>query len=335
VVHHVRRVNSSKIRLSVAIVEGDTVGKISQKERMKNYYRIFEQIYGDPVMSLYDIAANTELSRNTVSKYLREMYAKSIIRGPSLRMKPTQTYREYVYLLNFSDPWKAFRGLKGFPHVVYHGLTCGDWNTMVITDRLLDLSKLVGSEAVIHQGVRYYSYTPKVGYTLWDESFANVYEQLDRFTPVETEYKDRRLTSLDWSEDEWKMFHAFNFMRKKVTPVLQKIKVRYEAYIKWMKTLHNHCTLHTGFYPQGYKIYLDYCFLLFTDYEKSVKSLFSLFPTTPFIMEVDTQLLVFINVSSSDVQRKLFCLLYDMKRKQMIKRFRHAVALFNSQNRDD
>ncbi|MBU7029154.1 MAG: hypothetical protein HXS48_19620 [Theionarchaea archaeon] len=311
------------------------MGKISQKERMKNYYRIFEQIYGDPVMSLYDIAANTELSRNTVSKYLREMYAKSIIRGPSLRMKPTQTYREYVYLLNFSDPWKAFRGLKGFPHVVYHGLTCGDWNTMVITDRLLDLSKLVGSEAVIHQGVRYYSYTPKVGYTLWDESFANVYEQLDRFTPVETEYKDRRLTSLDWSEDEWKMFHAFNFMRKKVTPVLQKIKVRYEAYIKWMKTLHNHCTLHTGFYPQGYKIYLDYCFLLFTDYEKSVKSLFSLFPTTPFIMEVDTQLLVFINVSSSDVQRKLFCLLYDMKRKQMIKRFRHAVALFNSQNRDD
>ncbi|MBU7027772.1 MAG: hypothetical protein HXS48_12620 [Theionarchaea archaeon] len=44
------------------------MGKISQGERMKNYYRIFEQIYGDPVMSLYDIAANTELSRNTVSK---------------------------------------------------------------------------------------------------------------------------------------------------------------------------------------------------------------------------------------------------------------------------
>jgi len=52
----------------VAIIEGDTMGKISQGERMKNYYRIFEQIYGDPVMSLYDIAANTELSRNTVSK---------------------------------------------------------------------------------------------------------------------------------------------------------------------------------------------------------------------------------------------------------------------------
>jgi len=186
------------------------MGKISQKERMKNYYKIFEQIYGDPVMSLYDIAANTELSRNTVSKYLREMYAKSIIRGPSLRLKPTQTYREYVYLLNFSDPWKVFRGLKGFPHVVYHGLTFGDWNTMVITNRLLDLSKLVGFEAVVHQGVRYYSYTPKVGYTSWDESFANVYEQLEWFTPVETEYKDRRLTSLDWSEDEWKLFCAKN-----------------------------------------------------------------------------------------------------------------------------
>jgi len=121
-------------------------------------------------------------------------------------------------------------------------------------------------------------------------------------------------------------------MRKKVTPVLRKINVRYETYIKWMKALETNCTVHTGFYPQGYKTYACYCFLFFTDYEESVKSLFSLFPATSFFMELDKQLLVFTNVKSSKVKRKLICLVCDMKTKRMIKGFKHTVVLFHSQN---
>ena len=233
--------------------------------------------------------------------------------------------------MNFTDPWTTFRGLKGFPHVVYTAMTFGDWNTMVVTDRLLDFSRLVGFEKVVNQGTRYCSYTPKVEHRTWDESFKKVYEQLNRFVPVRDKYKDRRLTSLQWGQDEWKLFYAFNFMRKKVTPILRRIKVRYETYTKWMETLQDHCTIHTGFYPGGYKNYLSHCFLFFTDYEESVKSLFSLLPTTSFVMELDKQLLVFTHVTSSDVKRNLICLIYDMKTKKMIKWFRQAVALFHSQ----
>ncbi len=306
------------------------MGKISQNERLESYYRIFEQIYENPVISICDISQNTGLARNTVTKYLKEMYAQGILHGPYLRMKPAVTYKEHVYLMNFTDPFCIFEELKRFPHVVHHAVTFGDWNTLVVTDNHLNFSQLEGFENVVKQGVRYCSYTPKPEYMNWNESFKKIYERVNRFTPVRTEYKDRRLTSLDWGEDQWKLYHTFNFMRKKITPLLRKINVGYDTYTKWMKSLKDYCTVHTGFYPEGLKPYMNYCFLFYTDYEESVKSVFSLFPTTSFITELDKQLLVFTYVKSSEVKRKLIYLIYDMETKQMIKGFRQAIILFHS-----
>ncbi len=307
------------------------MGKITRKRRIENYFKVYEQVYEDPFLSIYNISQNTRLSRNTVAKYLNEMYKFGILRGPQLHMKATSNYREYVYLLNFSDPQLCFRGLRNFPHVLYHALTFGDFNTTVVTDRPLDFSILVGFQKMVYQGVKDCVYTPKAVVTTWDESFRECHEQVSAFTPRGPEYKHRQLTSLPWSKDEWTLFHALKYnLRQRVTPLLRKIKVRYETYSAWMKTLEDHCTIHTGFYPQGYDNYNSHCFLFFTDYEESVKSLFSSFPVTPSLVEVGSQLLVFVNVTSSEISRNLFCTLYDMKVKEMVKAFYHGFVLHHS-----
>lgn len=305
-------------------------GNVSHSEKVHHYYRIFEQIHENPVMSLYDIAMDTHLSRNTVSKYLKEMYEKNVSVGPYLRMKSAVNYKEYAYLLNFTGPGTAFHELKQVPYVLYAALTFGNWNTLVITNRLLDFSTLKGFENVVNHEVKCSSYTPKPGTIEWDQSFEKVYEQLIQFTPVQTEHKDRRLTVLDWGEDQWKLYSAFNFMRKKVTPVLRKIKVSYETYAQWMKTLEDYCTIHTEFYPEGYQTYSRNCFLFYTDYEESIKSLFSLFPTTSHFIELERNLLVFTHTVSSRVKRGLMCLIYDMKTKKMIRGFKQAAVLSDS-----
>ena len=41
---------------------GDIISKITQKERMRNYYKTYGQIYEWPAMSFLDIAVNTGLS---------------------------------------------------------------------------------------------------------------------------------------------------------------------------------------------------------------------------------------------------------------------------------
>ena len=63
-----------------SFLTGDFMG--GSENKLVNYYKIFEVLTEHPTMSIYDIAVHTELSRNTVSKYLKEMYEKRIIIGP-------------------------------------------------------------------------------------------------------------------------------------------------------------------------------------------------------------------------------------------------------------
>lgn len=295
---------------------------------MRDYYKIFEQIYEEPGISISGIAENTKLTRNSVAKYLKYMYEHRILVGPQLCMKPAVNYKEYVYLMNFEHPFETFERLKGFSHVLYHTVTFGDWNTMMITDKLLDFYQVKGFEDMIHRKMRGITYTPKPACTMGNWA-GSVYNHIDQFKPTWTRYKDREICStLPWSKNEWMIYYAFQFyMRKKVTSTLREIDVPYEYYKKWKKGLQGYCTVHTGFYPEGYENYMHYCFLFNTDYEESVIELFSLFPTTPFIMETGNQLLIFVALTTSDVIRNVFCTVYNMKLKEMIKTWRYAVVI--------
>ncbi len=308
------------------------MGKISRGQRINCYFKIFEQIYENPLLFIYDTSQNIGLSRNTVANYLNEMYRSGILRGPEISMKAASNYREYVHLLNFSDPQLCFRGLKRFPHVLYHALTFGDWNTMILTDRPLDFSKLVGFQNTVHWGVRDCVCTPKAELIAWDEWLKGCHEQIAAFTPGRNQAKNRKLISLPWKEKEWALFHAFKSnLRQPVTPLLRKIKVRYEIYSAWMKTLQEYCTIHTGFYSHGHEAYGSHCFLVFTDYKEEVKSLFSSFPATPTIMEVGSALLVSVKATSSRHAGDLFSTFYDMKVKKLIKAFSQAYVLSHSE----
>ncbi len=292
------------------------------RKRIDYYYKIFEQIYEDPFLSIYDISRNTGLARNTVAKYLHEMYEKGILRGPSLSMKPASNYGEYVYLLKFTDPLVTMGRLKEFPHVLYNAATCGDWNTVVVTDHLIDFSRLVGFQKTVYQGERGCICTPKAEPLTWDECFKKASDSVKTLA-LKSEPKQRRLT-LPWGQDEWLLFHTFkNNLRQTVTPLLKKIHVRYETYLGWIKTLPNYCSIHTRFYPYGNCGVLS--FVLFTDYD--ARSVFS-FPVTPFMTEVGSQLFISVSVPSFDNLHNLFCTLYDLEAKKIIKTFIQAVVLF-------
>ncbi len=233
-----------------------------------------------------------------------------------------------MYLMNFSNPPFVFRALKGFPHTLQYGITFWNWNTMVITDLDMDLSKLMGFQSMVAKGVRGLTCTPKVEYVSWDQTFERMYDQIERFDPTQKENKKRELCALDWGNDEWKLFHTFKHnMRQKVTPTLREIKVRYETYGPWMKTLEDHCTIRTEFYPEGRETYMGHCFLFSTDHKSAVESVFSLLPTSSVITEVGDQLLVFTWVDSPDTIRRLFCTIYDMKTVGIVKEFSHAALL--------
>lgn len=306
------------------------MGKITSKKRLYYCYRVYEQIYLNNTMKISEIAQNADMSRNTVAKYLKKMYEKDILQGPYLRVNPAQNYTEYVYLMEFADPYMTFQRLQGFPHVVYCAQLFGDWNTIVITDELLDLSQLVGFQDMLFKGVRGVSYTPKANMTSWEQCVYCVEDYVHEFEPQLTPAQRNILPKLPWGNNEWRLFSAFyGNLRKKITPTLKKIDVRYDKYTAWKNGLDVYCTSHTGFYPQGYTSYAHHCFLVSTEYEPQIKKLFSFFPTTSFFMEVGKSLLVIVSVPDPTVIRWLYCVINVMKAYDIIKKFWHAHVVFH------
>jgi hypothetical protein len=296
--------------------------------KLRDYFRIYEQILNNPTANIREITKNTGLCRNTVSKYLEKMHEQNIMKGPFLSMRSFPNYKEYVHFMNFEDPTAVFEGLKTFPHVLYHAMASGNWDTLVVTDRPLDLTKLVGFQTMIYQGVKQTVYTPRTNYTTWEEGFKKSSGIIDECTPA-VGYKNRKSAPrLPWKSDEWKLFHAFgNNVRKPVTPTLREIGVRYETYQKWVRNLERYCTIHAEFYPKGYLKYTHYHVLFTSDHEEVIQSVFSWLPVTPVFTEIGNHLLVSVPVTASERIRALMCHLYDMKAKRMVERFDDAMVL--------
>jgi hypothetical protein len=204
---------------------------------------------------------------------------------------------------------------------------------MVITDRPLDFSSMEGFESMGFQGAKRHCTTPKVEEVAWGERFRRIEEELAGVSPV-PEHDGRTAPFLDWHKDEWRLFGMFgNNIRKEITPVVRKTEISYETCRKWKENIRNHCTVHTGFYPKGYRTYGRFCFLFSSRYTESVRKIFSSLPTTTVFMDVGDRVLSLFSTSTFCVTRKLLCTFYNMEAKGIVTGFSHAMMLFSCNHR--
>jgi hypothetical protein len=301
--------------------------KKSILHKLERCHRIYEQVYQDPLMPLHIIARNSGLSRNTVSKYLHEMRGQTSLLGPYLRMKATPTYREYVYLANFSDPKRKFTALSCFPSVLDVVHTFGDWTTLLVTNQPLDITRMYGFQDLVLSEFKYSTITPRTEFISWKAAFAKASMILEDPGPP-SPLKREVAPHLDWGEDQWKIYSIFNVnMRKIVTTSLQKVLVRYETYVEWKEDLNTHCTVHTGFYPRSYSQYTGHWFLFSSSYESLLVKVFSCLPVTPCIMETGHHVLVFVNTISSSALKRLTDLIVDMKSGGLVEEVKYGLVL--------
>ncbi len=77
-----------------------------------------------------------------------------------------------------------------------------------------------------------------------------------------------------------------------------------------------------GFYPGDRDPYNICTLLLYTEYEKEVKSLFSYFPIFSLYMEIKKKgMMIGVYIKDPENMRKLWCILFDMKTKGIIEEF--------------
>ncbi|MBU7023687.1 MAG: hypothetical protein HXS40_05920 [Theionarchaea archaeon] len=300
--------------------------KRSRLARLRIYHSIYEQIYREGQIPIWKIAQNTRLPRSTASRYLSEMYEQKILVGPYLSMRAAPDYREYMYLASFRDPQKKFPGLSHFPSVIDCALTFGDWNTFLVTSQPLDVPRMHGFQELILAEQEYSTVTPKTEFTTWDAAFSKAYEVMDVKSPGNL--KREVAPSLDWGEDQWKMYDAFNpNLRRIAAPALKESGVRYESYRAWKEELETHCSIHTEFYPESYNQYNHHCFLVKSSCECQVLDVVSCLPATCRVVEMENHLLIFIGTVSVTALKKLMILMMGMKTSGLLDDLKYASVL--------
>jgi DNA-binding Lrp family transcriptional regulator len=291
------------------------------------FFPVAEKISEDPFLTIHAMSSQIQMSRSTISRRLKKMYADRIIIGPQLSVRPHRNYIPYIYLLQVSNPLCISGELKALSSVKNHAVAMGEWNACILTDRMMDFSALDGFQRVVFSGKRYDVYSPRIRYTTWEQSWREIKQKLEHCTPT-SESTNGILPELPWGEQEWQLYRALRLnARQDILPLLRKHHIRYETFQRWRKTLVNHCTVHTGFYPGGLDRYMDLCILFRTKYAQTVKELFSLFPATPFLADLDDHILVLVRITS-DMMSDVGSLIYGMKEKGIVEDARCAVVSF-------
>ncbi|MGC1120150.1 MAG: winged helix-turn-helix domain-containing protein [Candidatus Methanofastidiosia archaeon] len=305
------------------------MSRISTEKKLPRYHEIYEHIYETPDTPLYQITKETGISRSTISRYLKEMYELSIIRGPMLFLKPAQNYHQYACLLKFSNPMDAYRSFAGFPHVRNRTLCAGTWNLMLICERPMDFSQLKGFQKSVLQGAKGVTHLSKVGSLNWDSSMAKIYNMLSFPEEKTTLYEE--IPENFWEEPEWALFNYFkNDIRKQAMPVLKEFNIRFERYQEWVSRLQEVAVVQAAFYPEGLDAYIIFDLVFKSDYHRQLADVLGKLPSTSVLFSVGSYLLVRLFLLNKKEKDDVFSLLFRLGELNFFTDFYHAVVVATS-----
>ena len=299
---------------------------MTKLKKIENRYQIYKITRANPYVFKRDISAEIDLSRNSVSTYVKEMQEKQILVGPWLQLKPSTTHPRYVFLTTFSSPQKAFNRFKGFPGIISCFQCAGDWNLLFVTDRLIDFSQLTGHSRTHYYERRGSTWDLLAQPTTWNESLSECDTWFEN--PQKVEIPKEEPVRIPWTQNEWKLYWKFrNHLRLIIDSALKEISVSYEDFSVWRKSLEQYSRILTCYYPQGFWTYEAFFFLLKTDQPEYVASLFQNLPVTTLITQLGEELLLFLTLPRGEFLLRALTLFDGLADENFISSYEFAVLL--------
>jgi len=304
------------------------MGDISKK--IKDYHKIYEQVYENPSIPLYQITKNTGISRSKASRYLQEMYKMSILKGPLIFVKPAENYKLHAAFLEFEHPVPTYQGFNGFPNVVHRNLSLGNWNILLICEKSMDFSVLKGFNQRIHQGAKSVTCLSKVTSVDWDQSIKRMYKGISPPKQKSTLYEE--IPYIPWNNQEWILYHKLRHnTRSRVMPVLRECKIRFVQYQKWLSDLPQFVNIQPAFYPSGLENYFIIDFLFQSCYHKELTHILGMLPSTSVFFSAGEYLLTRVSLLTKIQENELVSLIFHLGEKGYYKTFHLARVVSTSE----
>jgi hypothetical protein len=296
------------------------------KRRIPRYYRIYEQIYDDPLVRVTQIAKKSEIARSTVSQDIMDMYDLSIMGGPAIALKPAQNYHLYVRLLRFEHPVAASKCFSRFPAVMTTSLSSGEWNLMLVSRDMLGLSELEGFRKEFYHGAKGVTCVPKVVTLDWELSMKKIQHAIS--SPEEKSFLYSKVPEIPWKEKEWTLYGRFREnIRVKAESILKECRIRRELYSKWIVKLTEFANVCTVFYPRGFDKYLAFDFLFESEYQKQLTDVLGMLPSSSIFFSVGEYLLARLFFLNNKEKDDLLYLIFQLGCENYYTRYYQAVPV--------
>jgi hypothetical protein len=308
---------------------------MSSEGKMEEYHTIYEQLYEYPLISLHEIAENTGIPIDAVSQYIHEMYKSSILKGPAIFLKPAKNYYQHVHFLAVDNPLSAYESLTGSRHTISVNIECGQWNSLVISEEVVDFSGLKGSEKCIHQGRKGVTSLSKVTSLDWDQSLEKIHSKIAPPTKESTLHEE--IPGINWSTEEWILYEKFKYkIRAEAESILKECEINYQQYQKWLAKLPEIAVIQPAFYPAGLDNYSLCDFLFRSQYQKQLVTVLGMLPSTSLFFSAGDHLFVRVFVQKKN---DLASLISELETKGYFTEVYHSTAVlasggFNEQNQN-
>jgi hypothetical protein len=300
--------------------------QISIKKKLLKYYKIYEQIYENPSVPLYQITKNTGISRSTVSRYLLEMYNLSIMKGPMIFVKPAGNYHQYASLMKFEHSMTAYRRFHGFPHIISRSLSSGSWNLLLLYEKQMNFSRLKGFQEYVAEGAKGVTYLSKVSFLDWESSLKKINDVV--FPPKQKSILYEEIPSNPWKEKEWTLYHKFKYnIRIQAMPVLKECGVRFQKYQNWSLQLSDVALIQPAFYPEGLNKYFMFDFLFKSEHQKQLVEILGMLPATSLFFSIGNYLFARLFLLTKREHNDLFSLVFRLGEEKFFTDFCQAVVI--------
>lgn len=311
------------------------MSRLTDAQKMEIHYSIYEQVFQDERISLTSMAKNLGLARNTVTSHYNYMIENEIMFNPTMRLKMFDDLREYMYFLKFEKPMRVYQELEQHPHVVYHCLTSGAFDLVVLTDSPIDFESHPNFKECFLQGARSDYITPRISRDTYREAFEKIEKTLEEKehqpSSIPVEFPPRTIM---WTDTEWELFYDLKYnMRRTFTEIVKKHGISKWLFYRAYERIKANCVKIVAFYPYKRSSYTDFYFVFKTDYEELLKDLFMLLPCNNMVFKVDKYLVAWINIIRTFPFKDFFGLLHWMDDHGMIEDMIYALPVY-SPNRD-
>ncbi len=300
-----------------------------EEDEFRLRHAMYRTFLKEPRLYYDEAAKKCGACRNTVSTYWREGLKDLIFFPPQIRLNMYENRKEYIYLIQSDSPRKLYDYFQEQLNVVYVVYASGKFDILLQIEKPLDV---LPDRTIFHgsRGDYIYPDIPNRSYKSALDRMDHLLDQKHCPSKIPLEYPEEPLNVGNSHYGRMIFPYVKYDLKTGYTKIVKKLHISFESFHSGLEYLFNVSTKLLPYYPLGFRLYSQYFFIFWSDYEDFLCELFSCLPCHTSITKVGDALIVYVSIEKGeDMSERFFIMCSRMADLGLIDRFWSSRPIYH------